>query len=124
MTWDSRTVQVLLCKISFEILVNADTDAFWQGYDPKNHRLAVPYVHRVGQHVEDGEIVFDNHDRAFRCQFTDLFGCRNALVDVQKGGNLIKEIEIGVPREAGGNRYPLEFSPLSVPIAWSRIPQV
>ena len=88
---------------------------------PKTAGFAVPYVHRVSKHVKDGEIVFDDHDRSFRCQFPDQFGCRNALVDIQKRGDLIKEIEIGVPGETGGNCYPLEFSPLTVPIAWSRI---
>ena len=111
---------VFLCKISFKILVDTHTDPLWPGYDPEDSRLAVPYVHRVSKHVEDGEIVFDNHDRSFRCQFPDQFGCRNALVDIQKWRDLIKEIEIGVPGETGSNCYPLEFPPLTVPIAWSR----
>ena len=80
------------------------------GDNPKDCRLSIPDVHRIGKHVEDGEIVFDDNDRAFRGEFPYQSGCRDTLVDIQKRRNFVEEIEIGVSCKAGGDCHPLEFS--------------
>ena len=77
----------------------------------KSARFTVPYVHRVGQHIENSKIVLDDHDRAVHRELTDQFGRGNTLVDVQERCYFIEEIEVGVPGKAGRDRHPLEFSP-------------
>src|SRR5208283_4736570 len=112
---------VLLGQIALEVLVDADPDPFWPGDNPKDCRLSVPDVHRIGKHVEDGEVMFDDNDRAFRGEFPYQLGCRDTLVDIQKWRDLIEEIEIGVSCKAGGDCHPLEFSSAQGAIGWSRI---
>src|SRR5208337_4759246 len=102
---------VLFCKESFEVLVYTYADPFWPGNNTEHGRLAVPNVDCVGQHVQDCEVMFYDHDRALRSQVADQLGCGNALVDVQERCNFIEEIEVRVAGKACRDRDPLEFSP-------------
>ncbi|KAF5047031.1 hypothetical protein DSECCO2_464650 [anaerobic digester metagenome] len=67
-------------------------------------------MHGIGEHVEDGKVVLDDHDRPLQGEFPDQVRDGHPLVDVEVGRDLVEEVEVGVTRKAGGERHPLEFT--------------
>src|SRR5512137_436001 len=96
---------------SFKILVDPDADAFGTGDNTKDCRLAIAYMHRICEHVKKRKVVLNDHHRTTHGKIPDQFCCSNSLVNIQKRGNFIKEIEVCVTGKACSNRNSLKFAP-------------
>ncbi len=67
-------------------------------------------MHGIGEHIEDREVVLHDHDRPLPGEFPDQVCRGHPLVDVKVGRDLVEEVEVGVPGEAGGDRHPLQLA--------------
>ncbi|KAF5031393.1 hypothetical protein DSECCO2_628210 [anaerobic digester metagenome] len=101
---------VLLREEPLQILVDPHPDTLRVGDDTEDRRFSVGDVHRIGKHIEDSKVVLDDHDRAFPGEFADQVCSGHPLVDVEVGRDLIQEVEVCIPREAGGDRHPLQLA--------------
>ncbi len=72
-------------------------------------------MHGIGEHIEDSEVVLDDHDRPLLGEFADQVRGGHPLVDVKIGRDLVEEVEVGVPCQTGSDRHPLEFAAGEVP---------
>ncbi len=73
---------ILLDQEPFQVLVDTYTDPFGPGDNTKDRRFAIPNMYRICEHVENGEVVLNNDDRALRGQVTDELGGSNPLINV------------------------------------------
>src|SRR5208337_1367661 len=85
---------VLFGKVALEVLVDAHPDPLGAGDDAEYGRFAVTDVDGVREHVEDGEVVLDNDDRAGRRKLADELRGRDPLVNVQEWRDLVEEVEV------------------------------
>ena len=101
---------ILFMQVAFEVLVDADPDPLGAGDDTEYRRFAVPDMHGIGKHVEDCKVVLHDDDRPFLRKLADQFCRGNPLVDIQKRGDLVEEIQVGIPGKAGCNGHPLQLA--------------
>ena len=72
--------------------------------------LAVGDVDHVGQQIQDGEVVLDHHDVPRLAHALDQLRAADALVNVKIRGDLVEEVEPGVPHGAGRNGDTLQLA--------------
>jgi len=104
---------VFVLEIAGEVLVDAVPGGFRVRDDPEDARLAVADMNRVGQQIEDREVVFHDQHRAvpLRGDLPDEPGGRDPLADVEVRRHLVEEVEVGIAGEGRRQGDPLELAP-------------